>query len=231
MSERLKLIAAVKANVAEADRLRLALETANARIAGDNAVCLCGCPASEHEDNGEDGEQCEHEDHECLRVAPAVLEIVGRVRRERDEARERAETWSVRAEAHRQNAVAAERERDNHRDRAATMSLMLDTIEGVATGQPGEIPTTVEDGWSTALAAVIAALARPAPPADAATEAVEMQKVMTLASHLATRLNRFRAEFEEDAPDLVRPVDLLLDALSRLSTSPAAPTAEETPNG
>ena len=83
---------------AELDSLRLALETANARIDLDNAVCLCGCPASEHEDNGEDGEQCEHEDHECIRVAPAVLEIVGRVRlaletatRERDEWRRHAE--------------------------------------------------------------------------------------------------------------------------------------------
>lgn len=45
-----------------------------------NAVCLCGCPASEHEAVDEGAEQCEHEDHECVRVAPAVLEIVGRPR-------------------------------------------------------------------------------------------------------------------------------------------------------
>lgn len=64
------------------------------RIALDNAVCLCGCPASEHEMVDEGAEQCEHEDHECLRVAPAVLEIVGCVRlalaaaeQDRDEAR------------------------------------------------------------------------------------------------------------------------------------------------
>lgn len=59
-----------------------------------NAVCLCGCPAAEHEAVDEGAEQCEHEDHECIRVAPAVLEIVRRLRerlataeRERDEAR------------------------------------------------------------------------------------------------------------------------------------------------
>ena len=44
----------------------------------DNAVCLCGCPLSEHEAVDEGAEQCEHEDHECIRVAPAVLEIVTR---------------------------------------------------------------------------------------------------------------------------------------------------------
>lgn len=45
-----------------------------------NAVCLCGCPESEHESYGEDGESCGHDDHECIRVAPAVLEIVQRYR-------------------------------------------------------------------------------------------------------------------------------------------------------
>lgn len=45
-----------------------------------NAVCLCGCPESEHESYGEDGESCADEGHECIRVAPAVLEIVQRYR-------------------------------------------------------------------------------------------------------------------------------------------------------
>ncbi len=44
-----------------------------------NAVCLCGCPDSEHEAD-ECGEGCGHDDHECIRVAPAVLEIVQRYR-------------------------------------------------------------------------------------------------------------------------------------------------------
>lgn len=45
-----------------------------------NTVCLCGCPDSEHESYDEDGESCEQDDHECIRVAPAVLEIVNRYR-------------------------------------------------------------------------------------------------------------------------------------------------------
>lgn len=44
-----------------------------------NAVCLCGCPESEHEAD-ECGESCGHDNHECIRVAPAVLEIVQRYR-------------------------------------------------------------------------------------------------------------------------------------------------------
>lgn len=39
-------------------------------LAGDRAVCLCGCV--EHENYGEDGESCENEDHVCIRVALGV---------------------------------------------------------------------------------------------------------------------------------------------------------------
>lgn len=46
----------------------------------DRAVCICGCPAEEHEDYGEDGESCGNGMHECIRVAPAVLEIVRALR-------------------------------------------------------------------------------------------------------------------------------------------------------
>ncbi len=42
------------------------------RIEEDNAVCLCGCPPEEHESQGEDGEQCAHEDHDCIRVCRAA---------------------------------------------------------------------------------------------------------------------------------------------------------------
>ena len=42
-------------------------------------MCLCGCPDSEHEAD-ECGEGCGRDDHECIRVAPAVLEIVQRYR-------------------------------------------------------------------------------------------------------------------------------------------------------
>ena len=44
-----------------------------------NAVCLCGCPDSEHEAD-ECGESCDDEDHECIRVPRAVLAYVERLR-------------------------------------------------------------------------------------------------------------------------------------------------------
>ena len=44
-----------------------------------NAVCLCGCPESEHEAD-ECGESCGHDNHECIRVPRAVLAYVERLR-------------------------------------------------------------------------------------------------------------------------------------------------------
>lgn len=44
-----------------------------------NAVCLCGCPDSEHEAD-ECGESCGHDNHECIRVPKAVLAYVERLR-------------------------------------------------------------------------------------------------------------------------------------------------------
>ena len=59
-----------------------------------NAVCLCGCPDSEHEAD-ECGESCGHDNHECIRVAKAVLAYVERLRSTppppSDEVREAAE--------------------------------------------------------------------------------------------------------------------------------------------
>ena len=53
----------------------LDLAGAMERIQLDNAVCICGCPHEQHESLGEDGEQCEHEDHECIRVCPAARDL------------------------------------------------------------------------------------------------------------------------------------------------------------
>lgn len=44
-----------------------------------NAVCLCGCPDSEHEAD-ECGEDCGRDNHECIRVPKAVLAYVERLR-------------------------------------------------------------------------------------------------------------------------------------------------------
>lgn len=41
-----------------------------------NAVCVCGCPASEHESYGEDGEACSNEAHQCIRTSLAVQKQV-----------------------------------------------------------------------------------------------------------------------------------------------------------
>lgn len=51
------------------------IEVLNEVYHEDNAVCLCGCPLSEHENNGEDGEQCDHEGHVCLRTCPAIRDL------------------------------------------------------------------------------------------------------------------------------------------------------------
>ncbi len=51
------------------------IEVLNEVYHEDNAVCLCGCLLSEHENNGEDGEQCDHEGHVCLRTCPAIRDL------------------------------------------------------------------------------------------------------------------------------------------------------------
>jgi hypothetical protein len=64
------------------------------RLMEMNSVCICGCPISEHENYGEDGEACDNPDHECLRTCPAIVAMFAKERtarkqaeRERDEAR------------------------------------------------------------------------------------------------------------------------------------------------
>lgn len=52
------------------------------------SVCICGCPIAEHENYGEDGESCGR-DHECLRVDPAVLTLVTRLRSDVTRARDK----------------------------------------------------------------------------------------------------------------------------------------------
>ena len=48
------------------------MQCAEWRIGMDNAVCICGCAPEDHESLGEDGEQCDHEDHVCIRVCLAA---------------------------------------------------------------------------------------------------------------------------------------------------------------
>jgi hypothetical protein len=84
---------------------------------------------------------------------------VARLTRERDEARERAAGLS-------RELLDAMQARDRLAERTVTMQLMLDAIEGWATDQPGEMPTAVADGWSTALSAAVARIAAAEPRAE-----------------------------------------------------------------
>lgn len=79
------VLCAKVAEVAKARLERLAAAEAEVkrlteRVEEDNAVCLCGCPPDAHESLGEDGESCGHDDHECLRVAPAVATLFASLR-------------------------------------------------------------------------------------------------------------------------------------------------------
>lgn len=50
-------------------------------LAVERAVCICGCPPGEHESYGDEGETCENESHECIRVAVAVAQIAANMSR------------------------------------------------------------------------------------------------------------------------------------------------------
>lgn len=82
--------------------LQSELATLRARLSECNAECICGCPESEHESLGEDGEQCDHEDHECIRSSPSVVGIIKDLRAKLAAAEERARV----AERERDEAMA-----------------------------------------------------------------------------------------------------------------------------
>lgn len=64
-----------------AGALHVQLAQAQAEILEDRAVCLCGCPPEQHElVGGDDGEQCEHEDHQCLRAAAGIVSMFADLR-------------------------------------------------------------------------------------------------------------------------------------------------------
>lgn len=64
----------------------------------ERAVCICGCPAGDHENYGEDGESCPHEDHQCLRVCRGAAAVVATLR---------AQLASAKADALREAADAS----------------------------------------------------------------------------------------------------------------------------
>lgn len=58
---------------AEVAALEAALTALRAIANESNAVCACGCSPADHENLGEDGESCGHDDHECYRTSATAL--------------------------------------------------------------------------------------------------------------------------------------------------------------
>ena len=53
----------LSAQTARAEEAEASLAEREEALRECNAVCLCGCPESEHESYGEDGESCADESH------------------------------------------------------------------------------------------------------------------------------------------------------------------------
>ena len=102
----------LSAQTARAEEAEASLAEREEALRECNAVCLCGCPESEHEAD-ECGESCGHDDHECIRVPRSVLAYVETLRRTpaRDEVREAAEEWAA-AEAEYDAVPAYSRDTD-----------------------------------------------------------------------------------------------------------------------
>jgi hypothetical protein len=88
--------------------LRTQVEDLKEQLRQERMFCLCGCPASDHESYGEDGESCGDEDHECLLVAPAVRTCFDKLRAQVEE---------------------LTRERDYHKSRWNPASSQLTALE------------------------------------------------------------------------------------------------------
>jgi hypothetical protein len=81
---------AVTALIEERDQIevqrRATVEVTKERIEeleaaiGELSACTCGCPMEDHENYGEDGYSCEHDDHECLSCYPAVAKMLADLR-------------------------------------------------------------------------------------------------------------------------------------------------------
>jgi hypothetical protein len=82
------------------DGMRKERDALREELNEDRAVCICGCAAEDHESLGEDGEQCEHEDHQCLRVCAGAADIVRDLRRERDVWENKADSLMEEAARH-----------------------------------------------------------------------------------------------------------------------------------
>lgn len=55
------------------------------------SVCVCGCANGDHENYGEDGWCCEHDDHQCIHTSKAVYSIVATLKADQERMREALE--------------------------------------------------------------------------------------------------------------------------------------------
>ena len=174
----------VSAQTARAEEAEASLAEREALLHECNAVCLCGCPESEHESYGEDGESCGHDDHECLRVPKSVLAYVETLRRTpaSDEVREAAE-WA-----------------------AEDLGNVIYNIETGARREAEEQAREVRD-------ALLAALSSPpaAPARDEVREAAARLRAARMSKRLTCTTSYIRVEAERV---LINAVDRLLSALS-----------------
>ncbi len=99
-------------------RLLATIYVRDAEIKRDRAFCICGCPDSEHESYGEDGESCENPRHECTRVCAAAASIVESLRFEV------ARLTEITNDAQRRLDVAREERDEIYADRAGKQSLI-----------------------------------------------------------------------------------------------------------
>jgi hypothetical protein len=55
--------------------------------------CACGCSDDDHENYGEDGRSCEHEDHQCVQTSRPVLKMLQQLRAQLASSEARIPHW------------------------------------------------------------------------------------------------------------------------------------------
>ena len=94
----------------ERDEVRAEVERLTGELADERVVCLCGCPDAEHESRLDDGESCGHDDHDCIRVCPAALDVAQRLRTTLESETLRAQGLLKQATTEQDRALQAEQE-------------------------------------------------------------------------------------------------------------------------
>jgi len=120
-----------------------------------NEVCICGCPPSEHESCGEEGEACAKDEHECLRTCPAILSMYSDVQDQVETLREENVTVRATRDAYR---IDAERYGDAWEEAKARVAALTKALEEAEHGPACAEAYGHEEGqpcncWKAAIAA------------------------------------------------------------------------------